>query len=56
VQADLDSGLLERVLPQLNFPFRLVHAVFPSRRGLVPAVRGLLDELVLGYQSNCCLA
>jgi DNA-binding transcriptional LysR family regulator len=56
VQADLDSGLLERVLPQLNFPFRLVHAVFPSRRGLVPAVRGLLDELVLGYQRNCCLA
>ena len=56
VQSDLDSGLLERVLPQLNFPFRLVHAVFPSRRGLVPAVRGLLDELVLGYQRNCCLA
>lgn len=56
VQADLDSGLLERVLPQLNFPYRLVHAVFPSRRGLVPAVRGLLDELVAGYEQNACLA
>lgn len=56
VQADLDAGLLERVLPQLNFPYRLVHAVFPSRRGLVPAVRGLLDELVAGYDRNCCLA
>ena len=56
VQADLDSGMLERVLPQLNFPYRLVHAVFPSRRGLVPAVRGLLDELVVGYERNACLA
>ena len=56
VQGELDAGLLEPVLPQYSSPSVLVHAVFPSRRGLVPAVRGLLDALVAGYQSKCCLA
>jgi len=56
VQGELDAGLLEPVLPQYSSPSLMVHAVFPSRRGLVPAVRGLLDALVAGYQSKCCLA
>jgi len=56
VLGELNAGLLEPVLPQYSSPSLMVHAVFPSRRGLVPAVRGLLDALVAGYQSKCCLA
>ncbi len=56
VQSELDAGLLEPVLPQYSSPTLVVHAVFPSRRGLVPAVRGLLDALVQGYANRCCLA
>jgi DNA-binding transcriptional LysR family regulator len=55
VQADLDAGLLQPVLPQFSSLHLQVHAVFPSRRGLVPAVRGLLDALVLGFESGRCL-
>jgi hypothetical protein len=29
-----------------------VHAAFPSRRGLVPAVRTLLDALVTAFQGH----
>ena len=55
VRADLDAGLLEPVLPQFSSLHMQVHAVFPSRRGLVPAVRGLLDALVTGFESGRCL-
>jgi hypothetical protein len=30
----------------------VVHAVFPSRRGMVPAVRSLLDALSEGFAAN----
>jgi len=29
-----------------------VHAIFPSRRGMVPAVRSLLDSLSQGFAAN----
>ncbi len=45
VQADLDNGRLISVLPDWQPPVALVHVVFPSRRGLLPAVRALLDFL-----------
>ncbi len=45
VQADLDSGRLVRVLPDWQPPVALAHAVFASRRGLLPRVRVLLDFL-----------
>jgi DNA-binding transcriptional LysR family regulator len=45
VRADLDSGRLERVLPEWNIPLGIVHVVFPSRRGMLPAVRALIDFL-----------
>ena len=45
----LDNGSLERLLPDFASSESLVHAVFPSRRGLVPAVRVLLDALVAGF-------
>ncbi len=43
--ADLDSGKLERVLPAWNVPQGICHVVFPSRRGMLPAVRAFIDFL-----------
>lgn len=48
-QQDLASGALEHVLPELTIPQGVVHALFPSRRGLVPAVREFIDALVEGF-------
>jgi DNA-binding transcriptional LysR family regulator len=45
VRADLADGKLKRVLPQWNMPAGIAHLVFPTRRGLLPAVRGLIDFL-----------
>lgn len=45
VQADIDSGRLLHILPQWRARSAVVHVVFPSRRGLLPAVRALLDFL-----------
>ena len=42
---DLDAGRLVTVLPGWAPRPGIVHAVFPSRRGLVPAVRRFLDFL-----------
>jgi DNA-binding transcriptional LysR family regulator len=41
----LFAGALVHVLPQWSFAPSNLHAVFPSRRGLVPAVRCLIDFL-----------
>ncbi len=43
--ADVQAGRLELVLPGWEQRPWIVHAVFPSRRGLVPAVRRFLDFL-----------
>ena len=51
VEADLESGLLEKILPAWTPPRGLVHAVFPSRRGLLPAVRLFLDRLAAAWPS-----
>lgn len=42
---ELASGALQPVLPGWAPPPALMHAVFPSRRGMVPAVRRFLDYL-----------
>ncbi len=42
---ELDDGRLVPVLPGWQPPPAVVHAVFPSRRGLLPAVRAFLDFL-----------
>lgn len=49
---DLSSGALLRLLPSLSSRSGVVHAVFPSRRGMVPAVRSLLDALSEGFAAN----
>jgi len=42
---DLQIGRLVTVLPDWRPANEIVHAVFPSRRGLLPSVRALLDFL-----------
>jgi DNA-binding transcriptional LysR family regulator len=42
---DIREGKLEEVLPGWAPPTAVIHAVFPSRRGLVPAIRRFLDFL-----------
>ncbi len=42
---DLKAGRLQKVLPDWNLPLGICHAVFPSRRGLLPAVRVFIDFL-----------
>src|SRR5437016_3223302 len=43
--ADIANGKLERVLPEWSTPQGILHVVFASRRGLLPAVRALIDFL-----------
>jgi DNA-binding transcriptional LysR family regulator len=46
VEADIAGGALEQVLPEWTLPSGILHLAFPSRRGLVPAVRAFIDALV----------
>lgn len=43
--AALNNNELEIILPQWSPPQGIVHCVFPSRRGILPAVRVLIDWL-----------
>jgi DNA-binding transcriptional LysR family regulator len=52
IAQELSSGALVRLLPSLSSRAGIVHAVFPSRRGMVPAVRALLDSLAEGLAAN----
>jgi len=45
VRGDLKSGALVRVLPAWRIPQGIVHVVFPTRRGMLPAVRVFIDFL-----------
>jgi DNA-binding transcriptional LysR family regulator len=45
VREDLKRGALKRVLQGWNSPRGILHVVFPGRRGLLPAVRALIDFL-----------
>ena len=50
IREPLAAGALERVLPEWAPPPGVVHAVFASRRGMLPAVRQLVDFLAEGYR------
>ena len=52
VANDLVRGALIRLLPSLTAHTGIIHAVFPSRRGMVPAVRALLDSLSGGLTAS----
>lgn len=49
IGADLAAGTLVDVLPAWTPRAGIVHAVFSSRRGLLPSVRALLDFLAAGF-------
>lgn len=51
-RAELAAGRLVQVFPQFQMPAGAIHAVFPARRGRVPAVRALLDALVAGFANG----
>lgn len=48
---ELASGALVPILPQWQPRHGIVHAVFPSRRGLLPAVRALIDYLAERFEA-----
>jgi DNA-binding transcriptional LysR family regulator len=50
IREELQSGRLVEALPGWRPRSGIVHAVFPSRRGLRPAVRALLDYLASACQ------
>lgn len=51
VREELDKGTLVRLLPDWHPRREIIHAVFPSRRGLLPAVRLLIDHLAASFQA-----
>ncbi|CAG9258796.1 Transcriptional regulator, LysR family [Paraburkholderia unamae] len=52
VENELEKGALVDVVPGWKPKGGLVHAVFPSRRGLLPAVRLLIDYLATHIQKD----
>ncbi|KAG1583554.1 hypothetical protein G6F46_015090 [Rhizopus delemar] len=51
ISEELARGALVPVLPEWVPKHGIVHAVFPSRRGLLPAVRALLDFLAERFEA-----
>ena len=51
VHEQLAAGELVSVLPEWAPRREIIHAVFPSRRGMLPAVRALIDHLTQAYAS-----
>ena len=51
VREDLREGRMVELLPGWSPRSGIVHAVFPSRRGLLPSVRTLLDFLASEYEA-----
>ena len=50
VREQLATGSLEVLLPDWALPSGIVHAVFPSRRGLSPSVRSFIDFLAAEFR------
>jgi DNA-binding transcriptional LysR family regulator len=48
---ELAGGSLVRVLPDWAPQREVVHAVYASRRGLLPSVRALIDHLAERFRS-----
>lgn len=47
---ELRSGRLRTVLPDWGLPQGILHFVYPSRRGMLPAVRALVDFLADAFE------
>jgi len=48
--AELRSGRLRVVLPEWGLPQGVLHFVYPSRRGMLPAVRALVEFLADAFE------
>ena len=53
---ELNDRRLVRLLPDWCKQPGLVHVVFTTKRGLTPAVRSLIDHLVIGFKEDHTLA
>lgn len=51
LREDLATGALVSLLPDWAPPRQIIHAVYPSRRCLLPAVRALIDDLAERFQA-----
>ena len=51
VNLSVGTGALRVVLPEWQVPALTIYALYPSRRNLSPAVRALLDYLVLRFET-----
>ncbi len=51
-RSEVKAGELVEVLPGWGPPAGIVHAVFPARRALVPAVRHLIDFLAENLEGD----
>ncbi|MCL5272276.1 MAG: LysR substrate-binding domain-containing protein [Gammaproteobacteria bacterium] len=40
---EIQSGLLVPILPEWSLPMASLYIIYPSRRGLIPAVRSFID-------------
>ncbi|MGQ0659188.1 MAG: LysR family transcriptional regulator [Chromatiales bacterium] len=47
---EIRQGVLVRPMPDWAPKRHIIHAVFPSKRGLLPSVRALIDYLALRFQ------
>lgn len=54
VATDVEEGRLVRLLPGWSTPIGYLQAAFPSRRGLVPAVRLFIDFLAEEFSRPAC--
>jgi len=45
--SEIKRGLLEILLPEFSAPLFEIQLLFPSRRGVLPAVRSFIDFLAL---------
>jgi DNA-binding transcriptional LysR family regulator len=48
-QDELNSGALVRLFPEWATPEAIIHAIFPTRQGLPPAVRAFIDRLARDF-------
>jgi DNA-binding transcriptional LysR family regulator len=51
-ETELKNGTLVQLLPEWSFPGGWLQAVYPHRRGVMPAVRAWIDHLVHSF--NAC--
>jgi hypothetical protein len=49
---ELEAGSLVRVLPGREVAGGILHLVFPSRRGMLPSVRAVIDFLAEALRSH----